>query len=74
MILQILTDLKLTLIMLPSQVNLLPFRKQQTKEINMPNNHPEICGPLKALFQTADYQDIIKGLPANHISLLNRII
>jgi len=35
---------------------------------------PEICGPLKALFQTADYQDIIKGLPANHISLLNRII
>jgi len=40
----------------------------------MPNNYPEICGPLKALFQTADYQDIIKGLPANYISLLNRII
>jgi len=29
---------------------------------------------LKALFQTADYQDIIEGLTSNHISLLNRII
>ena len=29
---------------------------------------------LKMLFESVDYQDIIEGLPSNHISLLNRIL